>query len=219
MYRVIYAGMDPWVLAVMSQKGGVGKTTSAIHIAGHLAALGKRTLLIDGDREGFALAWLRVEGGQENPDVPFDALGIDAGIEAMPGYEAVVIDMQGGQPVDEVQAVGELASVLLLPCVPEFQAVRGMTATTQLLAEAGVPLERVRVLLTMDVRQGTAAEDARTALEAGGLTVLKRTVRNTVAVRHAALAGTLVHRVPGVAGKMASEDYRAVTRELLEVGA
>lgn len=211
--------MDPWVLAVMSQKGGVGKTVSAIHVAGHLAALGKRTLLIDGDRERFALAWLRLDGADPPVDAPYDALDVEAGIPAMGEYDAVVIDMQGGQPVDEVQALGELADVVLLPCVPEFQSVRGMAATVQLLEEAGVPLDKVRVLITMDVRQGRAADEARADLEDAGLTVLARTIRNTTAFRHASTSGVLVHRVPGVAGKMAWEDYRAVTRELLDVDA
>lgn len=62
-------------LAFASIKGGVGKTTMAVHIAAGLADMGKRTLLVDLDPQGHATAMAGVELEGDEPTVA-DAFGM-----------------------------------------------------------------------------------------------------------------------------------------------
>jgi chromosome partitioning protein len=55
------------IVALLNQKGGVGKTTLALNLAGQWARQGLRTLLVDADPQGSALDWSQVRAQQGLP--------------------------------------------------------------------------------------------------------------------------------------------------------
>ena len=50
-------GGQAMIVALLNQKGGVGKTTLATHIAGELAMRGQHVVLLDADPQGSSLDW------------------------------------------------------------------------------------------------------------------------------------------------------------------
>jgi chromosome partitioning protein len=99
----------PRVLAIANQKGGVGKTTTAINLATALAACGKRVLIVDLDPQGNASTGVGLDWRRRGPTVYEALLGEtpmrDCVVDtAVPGMAIVPssVDLSGA----EVELVG-----------------------------------------------------------------------------------------------------------------
>jgi chromosome partitioning protein len=153
-------------LALISQKGGSGKTTLAVHLACAAAQAGERVAVIDTDPQASARAWAQVRQ-QEEPAVlgatPAELPRRLAALEAT----LVVVDTAPHTAVS-IATVAAVATALLIPCRPTALDLAAVAATVALARAAQKPT--AFVLNACPARAPEVAE-ARTALAPHGFPV------------------------------------------------
>lgn len=197
------------MIAVAGLKGGIAKTTTAIHLAGVLAHEGQRVLVADGDRIRTSTAWAR--GG----NLPFTVAPVTALARAR-DYDVVVLDTQGGPDNTELLEFARTADLTLLPTTPDINGLDGAAQTAEILRSGGISPRSYMALITM-VRPGGMKEiEARRGLKEQSVPVMTATVRISEAFRDATNAAVLVKDLrTDIAGKC-WRDYEAVAGEVLE---
>src|ERR1035441_5562401 len=114
-------------VAIASFKGGVGKTTTAIHIAAYLQTLAP-TLLLDGDATRNATEW-----AQRGPGLPYRIADIRSAMKLGKEFTHSVIDT-GQRPSDaDLRALTEGCALLIIPAVPATMDSDGLRQTIEAL--------------------------------------------------------------------------------------
>ena len=121
-----------WTLAVVNQKGGVGKTTTAVNLATGLANMGRRVLLIDCDPQGNATSGLGIDKGQLERDM-YDVLVDGVPLAniliknvAVPGLDVAPATLNlAGAEMEMFQALSRetILKKALRPLLSEYQYV------------------------------------------------------------------------------------------------
>jgi chromosome partitioning protein len=199
------------IITIAAYKGGVGKTTTAVMVAGVLSAT-KPTLLVDRDRVQGALRWYR------KGTFPFAAVGTDdTTADLIRRYRLegnVVIDTPAAPRPEELVAFGNLSDVVLIPSTPDALAIEALVDTVRDLRRADVPFRIVLVAVPpFPSREGPRA---RAAFKGAGLPVLATEVPRAAAFHRAALEGLLVRDVKDRRAANLWGAYQKVTNELLE---
>jgi len=195
-------------IALIAQKGGVGKTTIAIHLATGFAAAGRATLILDLDPQASAAEW------KDHREAEFPAvLSIQPSRLAKVmdearniGTEILILDTAPHSESTALEAA-RVADLILVPCQPTIMDLRAMSKTADLLKLVGKPA--YAVLNNVPHKGTVVAEATETIKETFGMQVAPMHFGDRVAYSRCMIAGQAAQEFEP-AGKAANEVARAI---------
>ena len=196
-------------ITVAADKGGVGKTTTAVHLAAYLQKLGP-TLLIDGDTVNRSASdW--AEGGGNV--LPFEIANVAEGTYKARNFEHVVIDTEAQPDKGELEQLARGCDLLVITTVPAGLETRALTRTLNILQ--GLAPDKYRVLLTkVPPPPETDGPDLRTALQRQGIPLFAVGIPRLKCFDKAAGEGGVVHAVKDRRAARAWSAYEALGKEI-----
>lgn len=196
------------IITVTSFKGGVGKTTTAVHLACYLEQKKGNVLLVDGDPNRSCLNW------SQQGLLPFKVVDERAAPKLFRQHEFVVIDTAARPERDELEALSQGCDLLVLPTTPDSLSIKALSLTVSTLKALGT--KHYKVLLTIvppkPVRDG---DEAREMLSLAGLPLLRACIPRMIVFQRAALLGVPVYDVKDRRAEQAWQHYFEVGEEIL----
>ena len=203
-------------LAIISQKGGSGKTTLAVHMAVCAIRQNLHTAIIDIDPQGSAYDWyLSREEENELNAVKASAGQLAALLKQAKAGGADFVIVDTAPHSDSAAAMtAQLADFVIIPCRPARFDLKAISSTEEILKLAKTPA----AVVINGAPRGKLANEAREALESQGFTVLNPVLQHRAAYGHAVVDGRSVHEYEPE-GKAAEEidELFACLRKILGI--
>lgn len=176
------------VLAILSQKGGAGKTTLALHVAAAAEAAGKPCVVIDLDPQASAAGWKDTRAGETPVVVALPHTRLAAGLQAAKdgGAKLCIIDTAPHAEA-AAMAAARAADLVLIPCRAGILDLRAIGTTAEFVTLAGK--KAFVVLNALPPRASQILNDAREAVAVHGIDVAPVTLQQRAAYGHALTAG------------------------------
>jgi chromosome partitioning protein len=175
-------------VAMLSQKGGTGKTTLTLHLAVAAARKGKSVAVIDLDPQASSAGWKDTREGDSPYVIPLPHSRLPQALQAAQegGADLALIDTA---PHSEgaALAAAKAADVILIPCRAGILDLRAIGTTAEIAKMAGKPA--YVVLNAMPPRATQVLADASAAVAVHGLSVAPVAIQQRAAFAHALTAG------------------------------
>jgi len=203
------------IVAILSQKGGAGKTTLALHLAVAAEQAGQLAAVIDLDPQASAAGWKDSRKAETPAVVSVPSTRLPQALEAARNGGADLAIIDSAPHAGEVAfAAAEAADFILIPCRPGILDLRAIAPTARIAKLAG---KRTFVVLNaMPNRAPNVLADARAAVAVHSLEVAPFSIQQRAAYAHALTTGQTAQEFEpnGRAGQDVAELYGWLWREL-----
>ena len=174
-------------IALVSQKGGVGKTSLALNLAVAAELAGREVLIVDLDPQASAAAWADSRKTETPVVVSAQAARLPEVLATAREHDASLCFIDTAPHAESpALAAARAADLVLVPCRASILDLLAVTASQTIAQLAGTPASAV--LCGVPAR-GPLADEAQRALEANGLPVAPVRIGHRAAFVHAATAG------------------------------
>lgn len=203
-------------LAIVSQKGGCGKTTLAVHLAAFARLRGLHPAIVDLDPQNSAFKWnaRRVENDPSSPKLDAIKSSADKIAEVKRlakdnKVDLLILDTAPHANRDAALAV-QNADAILIPCRPATFDLDAMLSTWEIVQNTRKP---AAIVLNAARRSKRKVTEAKEALEGIGVKVLPHVINDWVALEDALVDGRAVHEYEpnGGAAEQLDKLYRDIT--------
>ncbi|MFB2920316.1 MULTISPECIES: AAA family ATPase [Aerosakkonema] len=205
------------IISFTNQKGGVGKSTTAVHMAYWLKKRGD-VLLVDSDAQQSSSTWLKAL------DMPYQVVSDPEELfEVLPElaekYTSVVVDGPGS--LSEVtKAILARCDLALVPCQPSGLDLHSSTKILRFIRHAqelrgGMP--KAAMFLSRATKGTLLLQEAKQLLKESNFPLLSTTIYQRQCLADAPGQERTVFQLSGVAAKEATKDYESLFKEALEV--
>jgi chromosome partitioning protein len=216
--------MTAKVIAVVNQKGGAGKTTLSMNLAGSFANRGHKVLVVDADPQGTATRW--AASADDEKLFPASVVGLSAANtkvhrevkKLIEDYDWIIIDCPpaADSPVPQsALLIADLAVVPLIPSPLDMWAAVGIREVIHNVSGINEGL-KARLVFNQYQSNTSLAKEAIEILSQFGIETCNTHIGSRQAYRQSAVFGHSVHGF-GSKAKEAIDEIENLTDELLKV--
>ena len=194
------------IITVTGNKGGVGKSTTAVHLATFFSDRGK-TLLVDGDPNRTAIKWA------ERGSLPFEVADERQAVKMARSVEHVIFDTPARPESDDLNELAKGCDLLVLPTTPDLVSLEPMLETAKALGQANYRF-LIAIVPPYPSKRG---KDMKKDLKTGQIPVLNTMIRMSDGFKTAAEEGVSIRKIKDSRKRNAWKDYEELGHEILEI--
>lgn len=205
----------PSIITLAHQKGGVGKSTTALNLYGYFSKAGLKTAIVDIDPQGSLSGFVQFSGAENFNLIRREEFKTYAELlQQVKDYEVVIIDTPPYLS-DELEEVIKITNLVIIPCKASLLDMLAIRQTIEFLETAKKKYGFLSaIVLTMIIPSETEHKNFREQLAFYNVPIFKAEIKNRVAYRRALYSTGYVLDDDG---SKAQEEIQNLAEEILNL--